>query len=454
VPEESRYVSPIYYERVDQEEFVSVCMEILRNARNEIYLSMRFLDVSLSSLYFAPDLAVRGIATDGSGLFFNPSKLAAMYKKSRIYVNRVYLHAVLHCLFCHIWNRKKRAEDYWNLACDIAVESIIDSLYRSCVHLPLSSARRDLYGRLEKKITVFNAESVYKALQELNLTEEEYQRFSAEFWRDDHCKWGKDEKPPQPNQVRNRKEDWDDKREKMQVEMEAFANEASDDDKDLMNQLAVENRERYNYKEFLRKFSVLKETVQVDPDAFDYVFYHYGMELYGNMPLIEPMETKEIRRIEDFVIVIDTSMSCSGDLVKKFLEETYSVLSHSESFFKKVNIHIIQCDDQVRKDVLIQNHDDLRYYMDNLELHGMGGTDFRPAFIHVDKMVKAQKFRSLKGLIYFTDGYGIFPVKMPVYDVAFVFMQENYNDVDVPPWAIKIILSPEDIGEEVKVAKW
>jgi len=454
VPEESRYVSPIYYERVDQEEFVSVCMEILRNARNEIYLSMRFLDVSLSSLYFAPDLAVRGIATDGSGLFFNPSKLAAMYKKSRIYVNRVYLHAVLHCLFCHIWNRKKRAEDYWNLACDIAVESIIDSLYRSCVHLPLSSARRDLYGRLEKKITVFNAESVYKALQELNLTEEEYQRFSAEFWRDDHCKWGKDEKPPQPNQVRNRKEDWDDKREKMQVEMEAFANEASDDDKDLMNQLAVENRERYNYKEFLRKFSVLKETVQVDPDAFDYVFYHYGMELYGNMPLIEPMETKEIRRIEDFVIVIDTSMSCSGDLVKKFLEETYSVLSHSESFFKKVNIHIIQCDDQVREDVLIQNHDDLRYYMDNLELHGMGGTDFRPAFIHVDKMVKAQKFRSLKGLIYFTDGYGIFPVKMPVYDVAFVFMQENYNDVDVPPWAIKIILSPEDIGEEVKVAKW
>ncbi|MBE5971682.1 MAG: metallopeptidase [Lachnoclostridium sp.] len=429
-------------------------MEILRNARNEIYLSMRFLDVSLSSLYFAPDLAVRGIATDGSGLFFNPSKLAAMYKKSRIYVNRVYLHAVLHCLFCHIWNRKKRAEDYWNLACDIAVESIIDSLYRSCVHLPLSSARRDLYGRLEKKITVFNAESVYKALQELNLTEEEYQRFSAEFWRDDHCKWGKDEKPPQPNQVRNRKEDWDDKREKMQVEMEAFANEASDDDKDLMNQLAVENRERYNYKEFLRKFSVLKETVQVDPDAFDYVFYHYGMELYGNMPLIEPMETKEIRRIEDFVIVIDTSMSCSGDLVKKFLEETYSVLSHSESFFKKVNIHIIQCDDQVREDVLIQNHDDLRYYMDNLELHGMGGTDFRPAFIHVDKMVKAQKFRSLKGLIYFTDGYGIFPVKMPVYDVAFVFMQENYNDVDVPPWAIKIILSPEDIGEEVKVAKW
>ena len=126
--ENERYVSPIYNERVDQEEFVSVCMDILRNARNEIYLSIRFLDVALSSLYFAPDLSVRGIATDGSGLFFEPTKLAKMYRKSRVLVNRTYLHAVLHCLFCHMWNRKKRAEDYWNLACDIVVESMIDDL--------------------------------------------------------------------------------------------------------------------------------------------------------------------------------------------------------------------------------------------------------------------------------------------------------------------------------------
>ena len=111
--------------------------------------------------------------------------------------------------------------------------------------------------------------------------------------------------------ARNRKEDWDQKREKMQVEMEAFSEEMSEDEKDLHSQLAVENRERYDYRKFLRKFAVLKETVQVDPDSFDYVFYHYGMELYGNMPLIEPLETKELRRVEDFVIVIDTSMSCS-----------------------------------------------------------------------------------------------------------------------------------------------
>ena len=91
----------------------------------------------------------------------------------------------------------------------------------------------------------------------------------------------------------------------------------------------MENRERYDYKAFLRKFAVMKEEMQVDPDSFDYIYYTYGMNHYGNMPLIEPLESREVYRIEDFVIAIDTSMSCSGELVCRFLEETYQVLSES-----------------------------------------------------------------------------------------------------------------------------
>lgn len=449
VREDEAYRSPIFKEQMVSEELVSVCMEILRNARNELYLSMRFLDLSLSSLYFAPELSIDGMGTDGSGLFFQPSQLAVLYRKNRIYVNRTYLHSVFHCLFCHIWTRKKRAEEYWNLACDIAVESIIDDLHYPCIHLAVSPVRRELYMRLESRISVFNAESIYHALQEMGLSEGEYMRLAAEFHRDSHSHWEKEEAPPKTGRPKNNKEDWDDRREKMQVEMETFSQEASEDDGNLRNQLAVENRERYDYKNFLKKFSVLRETLQVDPDAFDYVFYHYGMELYGNMPLIEPLETKELRRIEDFVIVIDTSMSCSGELVKKFLEETYTVLSQSETYFKKVNIHIIQCDDKVRQDGKIENEEQLRKYMEDLTLQGMGGTDFRPAFLYVEQLMRAQRFSALKGLIYFTDGKGIYPVKMPPYDTAFVFMEESYSDVDVPPWAIKIILTPQELGEEV-----
>ena len=41
---------------------------------------------------------------------------------------------------------------------------------------------------------------------------------------------------------------------------------------------------------------------------------------------------------------------------------------------------------------------------------------------------------------------------MPSYDTAFIFMKDDYRDVDVPAWAIKIILDPDDLGpvEEIK----
>ena len=71
-------------------------------------------------------------------------------------------------------------------------------------------------------------------------------------------------------------------------------------------------------------------------------------------------------------------MSCSGDLVKKFLEETYGVLTEAESFFHKVNIHIIQCDEMVQNDQKITDEKELKEYMEYLELIGEGGTDFRP----------------------------------------------------------------------------
>ena len=59
------------------------------------------------------------------------------------------------------------------------------------------------------------------------------------------------------------------------------------------------------------------------------------------MPLIEPLEYKDDKKIDEFAIVLDTSASCSGELIKGFLNETYSVLRDNESFFRKINVHII-----------------------------------------------------------------------------------------------------------------
>ena len=435
------------YEMTTEEKLENVSRKILISSRNELYMKMRFLDVALSSLPFILDQGTEGLGTDGIYLYYNPQYLGGLYRESRVSVNRLYLHLILHGIFRHMIRRKGREERLYSLACDIVTESIIDSMQHRCVLKGRSLLRRETYRNLKKEMKVLTAEKVYGVLNSRPLSEQELLRLEQEFRTDDHSYWPSDDEQRKQNEIENQ---WQSISEQMETDMDTFSQEGSSASGDLVDQVKVENRERFDYRQFLRKFAVLKEEMEVDPDSFDYVFYSYGLSLYGNMPLIEPQEWKEVQKVEEFVIVIDTSMSCSGELVRKFLEETYGVLSENDSFFRKVNIHIIQCDDQIQTDQKITCKEELVEYMEHLELRGEGGTDFRPAFLYVEQLIRQHTFERLKGLIYFTDGRGIYPSKMPSYETAFVFMEEDYEDVDVPPWAIKIILEAEELEQDVK----
>ena len=360
---------------------------------------------------------------------------------------------VFHCIFRHFaWSGtegKKRADDgitiqerMRDLSCDIAVEHMIDGMNYRSIRFSRSLLRRETYRLLEKEGKTLNAQRVYKILSEWNLNEKDLTNLEQEFRTDDHRYWESKKPDQKPNPMLSRK--WGEINDGIETNLETFSQEAGERDGDFLEQIKTENRSRYDYREFLRKFAVFHEELAVDDDSFDYNFYTYGLRLYGNMPLIEPLESKEVKKIEEFVIVIDTSMSCSGELVRKFLEETYGVLSESESFFTKINVHIIQCDEKVHTDKRITSRKEMKDYMEHLELYGDGGTDFRPAFEWVDKLLEQHEFHNLKGMIYFTDGFGIYPKKMPPYKTAFVFMQDNYRDVDVPVWAMKLILDEDD----------
>jgi predicted metal-dependent peptidase len=419
--------------------------KILAVSRNELYLKMRFLDVALSSLAFAMDAGADGLGTDGLYLYYHPQYLGGLYREDRVLVNRLYLHLVLHGIFRHITRRKGRGERLYGLACDIAAESMIDGMQYRCVLKSRSLLRRETYQRLYRERKVLAADQVYKVLEGWGLSEKELLRLEAEFRADDHSYWPSEEDRKKQEEIENR---WKDISEQMETEMETFSKEMSSGTGDLIGQLRVENRERFDYRQFLKKFSVLREEAAVDEDSFDYVFYTYGLSLYGNLPLVEPLEWKETRKVEEFAVVIDTSMSCSKELVKKFLEETYGALSENDSFFRKVNIHVIQCDDTVQTDKKITGGQELKEYMENLELRGEGGTDFRPAFEYVEELIRRRVFGQLKGLIYFTDGKGTYPAKTPPFDTAFVFLEEDYEDTDVPPWAMKLVISEEQLERE------
>ena len=428
--------------------FENICRKILESSRNALYINMRYLDVALSSLAWEITTDIPRIGTDGLKIAYEPHYLADLYRENPMLVNRVYLHMVFHCIFRHLFRPCPEDRELWNLSCDMAVEALIDGMHHRSIRMGVHPFRRAVYDELRKTLKVLTAEGIYRELKKADYRPEQRARMVQEFCIDDHTYWPappeeEGPKPPSPLMAKLKKH-WKDVSDRMQTEL-SVGREAGTEDGDLSDELAVENRERYDYRTFLKKFAVLKEEMQIDPDSFDYVFYSYGLRMYGNMPLIEPQEWKETHKIEEFVIVIDTSMSCSGDLVRKFLEETYHILAETESFFRKVHIRILPCDDAVRADQLITTGEELKQYMDHLQLYGDGGTDFRPAFTYVQQLIDQGEFKNLKGLLYFTDGKGTFPRKRPPYDAAFILFREDYKEVSVPPWAIRLMLDEEDL---------
>lgn len=239
--------------------------------------------------------------------------------------------------------------------------------------------------------------------------------------------------------------EWSDVARHMQVDLETHLAKQGAGAGNLAMSLRAVNRERYDYGDFLKRFASLQEHMRVNDEEFDYIYYTFGLARYGNLPLIEPLEYKEDVLVHDFVIAVDTSESCSGETVQAFMRKTYNILKQVESFSSRVNIHVVQCDACVQEDTKITSLDQLELYLEGMQLKGFGGTDFRPLFAYVDRLVEKGEFSDLRGVVYFTDGQGTFPRRPPGYEVAFVFLDDGFSDPVVPPWALKVILNEREL---------
>ena len=195
----------------------------------------------------------------------------------------------------------------------------------------------------------------------------------------------------------------------------------------------------FDYRRFLKQFTVIREELELDLESFEPVAYYYGLTHYGNLPFIEPPETREGNRLEELVIAIDTSGSCKKETVAKFLGETRNILEEKENFFRKWNVCLIQCDSFVQDVTMIHSPKEWETYREQITIQGRGGTDFRPVFEKVEELRKQHVFRNLKALIYFTDGDGIYPEQKPDYETAFVFVKQTEKMDLVPRWAKKLL---------------
>ena len=428
--------SPVVQTQEEWEE--EMAQKILRYTHDELFLSFRFLGIALSALEPREDKRIITLATDGSVLYFSKEQLIRVFKKNAAYLNRLYLHTILHCMFSHLWIGGKRERFLWGIACDIAVEYTIDHIDQKCTKRIIGWIRQRTYEALENNGTGISAAYIYRFL--LEKEPEELQELHQEFFADDHVFWPKEE---QKNiQAESARKNWDKIARQTQMEQQRRGRE-SDEGEELIAFQMKARKARRTYRDFLRKFAVLHEEMHCDLDEFDLNFYTYGLQFYRNMPLVESLESREIKKIRDFVVVVDTSYSTSGELVQGFLHETFEILSQEDNFFHQCRLHILQCDEEVKSDVVITRKEEIEALFSDFTIQGGGGTDFRPAFTYVEELLSDGELENLCGLLYFTDGKGIYPEKKPDFQTAFLFM-EDYEEEKVPVWAIRMRLEREE----------
>ncbi len=417
--------------------------EILTTARSDLYLSLRFLDAALSGLDYATSPLITATATDGEYLYFQPQYLFRTFDENPVLVNRAYLHNLLHCLFSHLYMEAGPDRDLWNLCCDICVEAIIDSLDLPCLRKIPSDVREQTFHFIqEQKITLYTPGKLYYLLEGSVFYTHRKLLLEQDFCIDSHEFWPR-KNERQKQQKPQQEEKWQELTDKTRTNMETFQRRAGTTAGQLRETLKLSYQSHMPYDHFLRRFAAWQENLHINEEEFDTAYYTLGMELYGSIPLIEPLEYKEEKKIRNLVIAIDTSGSVHGTPIRRFLSETLAILQNSRRFFRNSQIHLLQFDTIVQEDLLITSHEQFAALTESFTVKGFGGTDYCCVFHYISENLPAK----LQGLMILTDGYGTYPSSPPPYPVAFLladFLNETTSHTrepahdHVPPWAIRL----------------
>ena len=415
--------------------------EIVQLARNIILMNMRYMARAIGNIKMVSDMSY-GFASNASYIVYSPYSILIAYREDENLITRNLMHAYLHELFRHSFVSDNIHQALWNLASDIAVENVINSLNKDVLHAERERKQKDILERLSSVLPSLSAERIYSYLVEGNIPAYEYDAWHEVFKGDDHELWYDTKNADyRVSTDIDLERLWQDISKKMLNELETVGGKKTA----LVQSMREINRTRYNYTEFLKRFGVHNETMRISEEEFDTSYYTYGLELLGNIPLIEPLEYSDYQKIRDFVIAIDTSGSVQGEIVQKFIQHTHDVLASQNRFDQDMNLYILQCDDEIRDIAVINTKEEFEHYFKEREIKGLGRTDFRPVFTYINQLMKERRIRDMRGLLYFTDGKGKFPEQAPSYDTAFIIHNDSMSEIYVPEWEMKIELMGEEI---------
>lgn len=423
------------------------------------------------------------LATDNVHLFYCPEQVVADFQADRRAVARQLLHLTLHCLLGHPAQRRNvRKQARFDLAADLKVHTL-------CLRLTAENPMGFLHlrdgsegawsiwrseprsGRIQPAVrgVPVDPNAPLPQLYRQMLKARNAKRLAV-FHVDDHNFWnpavrkvasklaGKNAGDGNSsadagstggaagastgNQTVSK---WD------QLRLDLLGGSEGDGIGTLPNCLTEEllptQENNISYESFLRRFLSIRERLLTDPDELDFRWYTMGMELYGDVPLIEPPELSEQPRTDDLVIAVDTSGSCSGAICRRFLRETKNLLQSIAARNAAFRVLLLQCDAAIQQEVLVDSVWELEDAMEQFKPRGFGGTDFCPVFQRIEQLREEGVLKQVRGLLYLSDGWGDFPNQAPDYPTAFLLLQESDFRLRVPilpDWVTRVLLNPTD----------
>ena len=353
-----------------QSEKEQVALRAVELAKALILAENHFLSAAVGRLVVAPLSSACAFSTDGYVLGVDADRVCQAFKETKHVPKEDLLHAVIHCLFLHPYAGETAQADLWNLACDLVAERNVADLCGpragsrgAGISRALATVERDLGKRP-------SAERIYHKLME-GAWATELPAWRHLLLSDDHALWyakghgqasdqgkegGQDPQGESGGQgenqsktqsqtsaeatqrlqgkgagsnqtdvaaegpahmlrtvarpsVQQQQEAWRRVSKALAVNLQTYAPGRGKKLSGLVSEVEEHLHERVDYADFLYQFATTGEVLKLSQDEFDYIFYTYGLSLYGNVPLIEPLEYRDEKRVREFVIVIDTSGS-------------------------------------------------------------------------------------------------------------------------------------------------
>ena len=270
----------------------SLYQKIWDFTREQLSVKYPFFRKLLWNFSFEESEDTKSAGTDGKIIYFNPDFLLKSFQESSTKLEELFLHMLYHCLFLHLIMDVPPDCRLWDLACDAAVQRILQNekkerdpmkIYQEFQNSALSPDSPELSAK-DEAINSPDDHTFWKYTDRQKFLETIQQTLGGMSAAAGMGLYGNSGRGSAPgNQV---------------------------------EELSVEEKGKYDFHHFLRRFAVHREEIHTDTQSFDYIPYIYGLDHYGNIPLIEYLEYQEVTRLEELVIAIDTSGSCSADTVR------------------------------------------------------------------------------------------------------------------------------------------